>query len=200
MEEESGLNPVADLKANDPVRIRNNEDREFRVRWRRELYVLEPNKEVFWPWSVACQLLGDPTVQNTPQQPTANEVRLAAIRKLSNDNRFALELPKWHEWEAVKPSIETFTMAGERIHMAFETEHNRETYATGFSANDMKVRIAQLEAKLANLKASEDHELPFVVTENEQHAPGEAPTSETELPIDGGKDGSPLRKNAKSGS
>lgn len=171
------------LRSNDPVRVVNNSDRTFRFSHKGNNYRIGPGQEVFWPWTTACHLLGDPRAHNTPRSNDGDYVRLTAIRRLAPpDSRFYLSVPPWDEWEKVRPDIQVFDMDGTRIEMAYEKEHNRETFSEGFSSDDMKVRIAQLEEKLANMKASQTDELPFVKTES---APDEETVASDEnLPQD----------------
>jgi hypothetical protein len=177
-----GMNP------NHPVRVVNNTSVEYTFRHNRQNYLLPADQTVFWPWEVACQLLGDPTLKNEPRADHASYVRLRSYKLLSK--RQAMSIPP--DWQP--PDIETYDTSGERIHMAFESSVNAPTFSTGFTEDDMKVRIAQLESQITNMKQSmETAQVPFVVTDSSA-LEDDAPTSMDELPEDLPKKSAPSRK------
>ncbi len=181
-----------------PVRVKSNEDEEFKFKFERETYVLGPNAEVFWPWNVACHLLGDPTLKNEPAFANADYVRKHAQNMLGGGKRIGsggvLHNPiSWDKWEPVKPSIDVFSMDGTQILMAYQTPHNAETFTTGYTESDMKVKIAQLEQQMQNMKMSMEQDgTPFVATESS--AGEDQVTTMEELPEDGGPKTRPRRR------
>ncbi len=181
-----------------PVRVKNNTNEEFKFKYEFETYVLGPNTEVFWPWNVACHLMGDPSQKNTPAFAHADYTRKHSQDLMGGGARVGkpgtLTKPiAWEKWEPVKPDIDCFSMDGAQILMAFQTPHNTETFTTGYTDTDMKLRVAELEQQLLNMKMSmEQSGTPFVATEA---SPAEEQvTSMEELPEDGGPKTRPRRR------
>ena len=187
-----------DLKETTPVRIVNNTDESFDYEFKREKYRLEPNSEAFWPWNVTKSFLGDPFAKDTPSFENFTHGVLVAQRNLGAMRRLGKrgiphEVIKFPDWDPVKPDIQVYNMSGERIQMAHELDKQGQDFTTGYTESDMKMRVAELEAQLANMRQSMEHDdKPFVVTES---AAGEDRVSTfDELPEDGGPKTRPNRR------
>ena len=187
-----------DLRATTPVRITNNSDETFTFKFERDKYRVEANSEIMLPWNVTRFFLGDPYVRNEPGQPKADIERKRAQTHLGGPKKNKPMGPlhgpiEWDKWKGMMPDIETHTIDGERILMAFEIPHNTEDFQTGFTEKDMKQKIAEMQATIDNMKMSMEHEdRPFVATET---AIGEEQvTTLDELPDDEGPRTSPARR------
>lgn len=182
-----------DLRSTTPVRIVNKTDEEFVFKFERDKYRVSPNSEIMLPWNVVKFFLGDPTVTNEPGQPKADIERKRAQTHLGapmkNKPVGPLHNPiEWDKWKDMMPNIETYTVDGDRIKMAFEIPHNTEDFQTGFTEKDMKQKIAEMQATIDAMRLSmEQDDRPFVHTETALHE--EQVTTMDELPEDHGPSG-----------
>lgn len=178
------------LGPDDPVKLVNLDDKAHTIKYDQTVYKLDAKATAYWPWKVACHLLGDPTLTDNPVFPDASE-EWDRVRR--NFGISATVNVKPEEWEERRAHVEVATMDGERIHMVIEGKKNEIDFSTGFSPDDMKVRIAQLEAQLSSLIANTQEEGSLVVTET---APNEEQVSDiADLPADGGTARSARRRS-----
>lgn len=192
-----------ELRQTDPVSIKNNSDIELTCKWQGNKYVLRPKSEQHWPWAAACQLLGNPTLQNTPRDAAADNVRLECWKMLYpqlTGGNLTLEL-KPKEQAELLPDIEVALMDGTPVKMALQTDYVSEDFTEGYTNDDMAVRVAQLEAQLSQYKENMVAEgQPFIATESSP-TDDSAPSSAEELPTDEGPKTAPRRRQpAKSKS
>jgi len=168
-----------------PVKIVNHEDRRYTYLMRPQttygastVYVLEANATAFWTWRVVKSWLGD---------PFADKGIALDIEK----NRSADNFGRVHSLDGyVAPHIEVFSMEGDRIHMAVEPGFGEEGWnnlSVGISPQDMRGRMAALQAEMELLQANMSEQLPTTeaLTPNDPKA-GENDdlSSLSELPTD----------------
>lgn len=140
------------------------------------IYVLEPNSTAFWTWRVAKHWLGDPGRQ-TDQQSYRIELRRARSHFGQASGDFT------------QPDVEVHTMEGQRIRMAIELGETGvpDNITTGISPDDMKSRMAALQAEMELLQSNLSGDLPptEALTPNDPDAGTDTNlTSLTDLPAD----------------
>lgn len=170
------------LNPDEPVKLTNQSDQDYTVQYQNQKYLLPSGESGHWPWKVAAYFLGDPTKQNSPKFPYADHEWERFRRHLGiveNQNI------KDEEWEERRPKVLVTTMDGQQIKMLADGRDQTPDFTTGYSEDDLKMKIAEMERQIRNLTQiqSEDGK-PIVVTEGT--AGDEALSSEDDLPTDGG--------------
>jgi len=172
------------LNPDEPVQLKSVDERDLKVKFKGQTWLLPAGESKHWPWKITAYMLGDPTKVNSPKFPTADAEWERFRRKWG-----AIETMKIsdEEWEEKRPKVEVSTMDGTRIKMLTDGKETTPDFTTGFSQDDLKMKIAQMEAQIRNLTQiqSEDGK-PVVVTEGVAAAGDEKLSTTDDLPEDGG--------------
>jgi hypothetical protein len=169
------------LGPDDPVKLTSTDDRDLFLEYDHVLFKIAAGATVFWPWKAACHLLGDPTLRDTPTLAHATEENQRMRRQFGVPGSIDL---KPEEWEQVSPKVSVETMEGVTIKMVAEGVDEQPDFSIGYTPDDMKMRIAALEAQIRTLTENLSEETSFVVTET---APGEEQVTDlNQLPEDAG--------------
>lgn len=170
------------MEPEEPVRLVSVDDRDHEIQYENAVWQVPAKQTVFWPWKIACHLLGNPSLRNTE---AFDHRRYDRERVMQQNGVILPNSVSEEDWSKIRPQIEVSTMGGERIVMLCETPADEPVdFTTGFSSSDLKVRISELERTIEQLSANIQENTPFVVTET---SPNEESVNDiSELPQDTG--------------
>lgn len=170
------------LNPDEPVKLTSEDTRDLKIKYRGQTYLLPAGESGHWPWKVAAHMLGDPTKRNSPRFPTADHEWERFRRRWGVSETVVTSA---EEWERRRPKVKVETMDGQQIKMLTDGRDEAPDFTTGYSENDLKMKVAEMERQIRNLtQIQSDDGKPIVVTEGT--AGDEQLSSEDDLPTDGG--------------
>jgi hypothetical protein len=170
------------MEPEEPVCLISEDTRDQQTEFDGAVWKIAAKATVYWPWKIACHLLGDPGLRNTE---AFDHRRYDRHRVMQASGVILPQSVTEEEWQEMRPKILVQTMGGEKITMLSEMPIDSPVdFQTGFSNSDLKVRISELERTISQLTANIEENTPFVVTET---SPNEkSVTSIDEIPEDTG--------------
>lgn len=170
------------MEPEEPVTLISLDERDFEIEYERTIWKIPAKTTVYWPWKVACHLLGNPYLQSDTSFDHRSYDRERVMQA------HGVPLPDsitFEQWDEMRPKIEVKLMSGEPVRMLSEIPKDENVeVVTGMTSSDMKERIKELERTISNLAANIQGETPFVVTETS--ANDSAVSTIDEIPEDKG--------------